>query len=94
VFATRLQALATRPLADWEALAGLIEAQRPAPWLCRDPDDQKFLDLAYGAGAQLLFTKDRAVLSLARRARRDGLLILEPKNCPVAADVPTDIGYR
>jgi predicted nucleic acid-binding protein len=35
---------------------------------CSDIDDQKFLDLAYSSGAQVLITKDRALLKLARRA--------------------------
>jgi len=35
---------------------------------CRDPDDQKFLVAALAAGAKALLTKDRALLTLARRA--------------------------
>jgi putative PIN family toxin of toxin-antitoxin system len=35
--------------------------------LCRDADDQKFLDLARAARADFLLTKDRALLELARR---------------------------
>ena len=31
---------------------------------CRDPDDQKFLELAAGAGADALVTKDRELLRL------------------------------
>lgn len=34
---------------------------------CRDPDDQKFLELARAARADMLITKDRALLELARR---------------------------
>lgn len=34
---------------------------------CSDPDDQKFLELALRAKADLLVTKDRALLELARR---------------------------
>ena len=33
---------------------------------CEDPDDQKFLELAAGAQADWLITKDRALLALAR----------------------------
>ena len=33
---------------------------------CRDPDDQKFLELASGAAAHCLITKDRALLKLAK----------------------------
>lgn len=33
---------------------------------CEDPDDQKFLELAIGAQAACLITKDRALLALAQ----------------------------
>ena len=35
--------------------------------VCRDPDDQKFLELARDCGADVLVTKDRALLGLVRR---------------------------
>ena len=34
---------------------------------CSDPDDQKFLELALAARADVLVTKDQALLELARR---------------------------
>ncbi|MFD0739395.1 putative toxin-antitoxin system toxin component, PIN family [Lysobacter koreensis] len=40
---------------------------------CKDPDDQKFLQLALAAGARWLVSRDRHVLALGRRTRRDGL---------------------
>jgi putative PIN family toxin of toxin-antitoxin system len=47
---------------------------------CRDPDDQKFLELAQASGAQWLISKDRDLLKLARRTRKAGLfLILKPE---------------
>lgn len=47
--------------------------------VCRDPDDQKFLELALASGAQWLLSKDRHLLKLARRTRRAGqFLILRP----------------
>jgi uncharacterized protein len=49
-----------------------------APLLCSDPDDQMFIDLALAAGAQWLFTRDRALLRLARRARERGVIVLRP----------------
>jgi putative PIN family toxin of toxin-antitoxin system len=42
---------------------------------CRDPDDQKFLDLAERAHADVLVTSDRALLGLARKTP---FLILSP----------------
>jgi predicted nucleic acid-binding protein len=44
----------------------------PLP-ICRDPDDQKFLELARDAAAQTLITKDKLLLKLARRTSRAGL---------------------
>lgn len=50
-------------------------AQLPA---CKDPDDQKFIDLACAIGARWLLTHDRALLDLAAPARRLGVEILKP----------------
>lgn len=48
---------------------------------CRDPDDQKFLELAAAAGASVLFSRDAEVLRLARRTLRDGLFeIMKPED--------------
>jgi len=46
---------------------------------CRDPDDQKFLELAASAGAQCLISKDQAVLELASRVTQ--FRILAPRDC-------------
>ena len=56
-------------LNGYVALATRVEAVDVATALpvCSDPDDQKFLELAAGAGAQGLVSKDRAVLKLRRR---------------------------
>jgi putative PIN family toxin of toxin-antitoxin system len=52
-------------------------AARALPWpalpRCRDPDDQKFLELACAADANVLLSRDLALLTLARRTRRLGL---------------------
>jgi len=45
---------------------------------CHDPDDQKFLDLALAVGARWLFSKDRALLALARPAGAHGVQVLTP----------------
>jgi putative PIN family toxin of toxin-antitoxin system len=39
---------------------------------CEDPDDQKFLDLAWHARASHLVTRDKALLKLARQVARSG----------------------
>lgn len=52
---------------------------------CADPDDQKFLALALAVGAELLLTRDKALLALAARARRHcGFDIRAPQ--PVGKD--------
>ena len=79
-FAPRLETRPSEPMLQaWWTMAECIEPDRAAPWLCSDPDDQKFLDLAVGGGARMLFTKDRALLRLARAARKSGLEILTPQ---------------
>ncbi len=65
-------------LRHWDRLAVPIDRVHAAPFACSDPHDQKFLDLALTAGADWLVTKDKALLKLARRARRDGLQIVDP----------------
>ena len=41
--------------------------------VCRDTDDQKFIELAYQSGATMLITKDKALLKLARKTLKAGL---------------------
>lgn len=40
--------------------------------LCEDPDDQKFLELAWHARASHLVTRDKALLKLARQVAQSG----------------------
>jgi putative PIN family toxin of toxin-antitoxin system len=41
--------------------------------VCTDRDDQKFLELARDAGADILITKDKALLKLARKTAQAGM---------------------
>lgn len=98
VFAARFAARAVDAaalIARWNALALPIARIFSAPWGCTDPQDQKFLDLAVSARADLLVSKDKALLRLARRARRDGLAII-PVSAAVerVAAVARDAGSR
>lgn len=55
----------------------------PNPLLrCTDPDDQMFIDLALSTQARCLFTRDRALLKLARRAKQHGVTVLQPADWP------------
>lgn len=52
--------------------------------VCRDPDDQKFLELARDAHAAVLITKDKALLKLARKNAKAGLFkIITPQEWPL-----------
>jgi predicted nucleic acid-binding protein len=53
-------------------------ATAPLHLRCTDNDDQKFLDLAFAAGARWLISRDRAVLKLRRRAAGRGVAIATP----------------
>lgn len=44
--------------------------------ICKDKDDQKFLECARDAKAAVLITKDKALLKLARKTQRDGLFAI------------------
>lgn len=57
----------------------------PHGLVCRDRDDQRFIDLALAIGATYLFSRDRAVLALARPARARGLTIVSPARWVVPA---------
>jgi len=49
--------------------AAAPEAERKLLPRCVDPDDQKFLELALAARADVLVTKDHKLLELARRTK-------------------------
>ena len=75
-------------LAEFDQLISLhtglpdASANPPAPALpiCKDGDDQKFLELALACDADVLITKDKALLKLARKTLRNGQFrILSPE---------------
>ncbi len=63
-------------LATYRGKVGLFDAPPPAslPMLprCEDRDDQKFLELAWHAGARWLVSRDKALLKLAPQLARMG----------------------
>ena len=66
-----------RVAAEFDALieclpAPASAAAAPLP-TCSDPDDQKFLELARDSRAEVLITKDKALLKLAKKTARAGL---------------------
>lgn len=68
-----------------DAFARWCQLVAPAPpkdlrLVCRDPDDQMFIDLAVSSSARWLISRDRAVLALAKRANKlCGLAIQKPE---------------
>ena len=80
-FLARWQVAAPAVLAQARTLChqvdGLVPTGRAAP-RCADPDDQVFIDLAWCWPARWLFSRDRALLALARAASPRGLGVLTP----------------
>ena len=70
---THHQILAQTVLDQFDAHAQLVAIAPKASVTCKDPDDQKFIDLAVAHRATLL-SKDHAVLSMAKRLMAQGVL--------------------
>ncbi len=68
----RQQRSAAEVLQQFDAQASLVDVAPRAHVRCRDPDDQKFVDLAVAHQAGLL-SKDRAVLCLSKRLLPHGV---------------------
>ncbi|MEY4098907.1 MAG: hypothetical protein RL300_78 [Pseudomonadota bacterium] len=60
------QVTADHVLAQFDGQATLVDTAPKAPVTCRDPDDQKFIDLAV-KHQSLLLSKDQAVLCMKKR---------------------------
>ena len=58
-------------LAQFDARVLLVDVAPKALYVCKDADDQKFIDLAVAHQA-LLLSKDKAVLTMAKRLRSLG----------------------
>ena len=56
---------AAQVLSQFDARARIVPLAPKAPVTCKDPDDQKFIDLAVSHGATLL-SKDKAVLCMCK----------------------------
>jgi putative PIN family toxin of toxin-antitoxin system len=66
------QVTAEDVLAHFDARVELLAVAPMARYVCKDADDQKFIDLAV-AHQTLLLSKDKAVLSMANRLRPLGV---------------------
>ena len=67
----------------WESSSRLLEdaAIEPAPFTCRDPDDQVFINMAYSIRPAFLLSKDLRVLELQAIAKRHGIEISKQYDC-------------
>jgi putative PIN family toxin of toxin-antitoxin system len=67
----------------WESSSRLLEdaAIEPAPFTCRDPDDQVFINMAYSIRPAFLLSKDLRVLELQAIAKRYGIEISKQYDC-------------
>jgi putative PIN family toxin of toxin-antitoxin system len=61
-------------LAHFDRLAKIQAIAPKAPYICKDEDDQKFIDLAVAHHA-LLLSKDKQVLRLTNRLARLGVVV-------------------
>jgi putative PIN family toxin of toxin-antitoxin system len=61
-------------LSTFDARAQLADTAPKAPYVCKDADDQKFIDLA-AAHTAVLLSKDKAVLCMAKRLARLGVSV-------------------
>ena len=66
---------AVQVLSHFDARARIVPVAAKAPATCKDPDDQKFIDLAVSHGATLL-SKDKAVLCMRKRLMKLGVVDL------------------
>jgi putative PIN family toxin of toxin-antitoxin system len=68
------QVTADDVLAKFDQLATLVDPAPKAQWVCKDPDDQRFIDLAVQHQATLL-SKDQAILCMAKRMAAAGAVV-------------------
>lgn len=68
------QVTADDVLAKFDQLSTLVDPAPKAKWICKDPDDQRFIDLAVQHQATLL-SKDQAILCMAKRLATAGAVV-------------------
>jgi putative PIN family toxin of toxin-antitoxin system len=61
-------------LAEFDQRAETVPPALKAPYTCKDPDDQRFIDLAVAHQA-VLVSKDAEVLCMAKRLDRLGVVV-------------------
>jgi uncharacterized protein len=92
--AERQAQIATRYRQSVETLLLADRAAGPKLPRCRDPDDQSFVELAVAGRADMLVTRDKALLKLASRLKKYGVDVMtlaaaqsaqqKRRSCPVS----------
>lgn len=73
-------------LAKFDQLTTLVDPAPKTKWICKDPDDQQFINLAVLHKATLL-SKDRAVLCMAKRLLVAGAVVQKVGDFSLAIDL-------
>jgi uncharacterized protein len=74
-------------LAVWDKHAQRQDTPAACALVCRDADDQKFIDLAVAAKANWLVSKDKALLALRKKALTHGIVVCRPEHALIAPRV-------
>lgn len=67
-------------LAEWRACSSITDADQESAAVCRDTDDQKFLNLAFSQKADFLVSRDKLVLKCRGKCRTLGITVLKPED--------------
>ena len=71
-------------LAQFDRYATLVDVAPRTTAICKDPDDQCFIDLAVSRRTPWLITRDHALRRLARRARAFDVAVVTPEGWAAA----------
>ena len=74
-------------LKDFLSVAENVAVTTEAQARCRDPLDQKFIDLAVSEAPAVLITKDKLVLRCAKRIKKTGSVICSPSTALLNPDL-------
>lgn len=64
----------------WLSLHEILDEPLHDCAFCKDPDDDKFFNLAQGCSAAFLISKDKKVLKARGKAKRFGCAVIKPEN--------------
>lgn len=74
-------------MAQYDACTSLVDAAPRCGYVCKDADDQCFIDLAVAHNA-LLLSKDAQVLKLRKRLAKIGITVQQRLELPTLPELP------